>query len=719
MSTIDDLLDAIRQAESGGNNKAVSRAGAKGPYQFMPSTAREFGLEGDDVFDPVKSRVAAKEKVNGLLDQYGGDTPMAIAAYNLGQGNLRKVGGDYNRVPETKNYVNKVLNLLNPISTAQADKTPWTEESLLKDLENNPQPAKSTPWTEEELLKELQATGGDTGGGDTGEWQGSVGNITPESAMSTFLKTAVYDPQKFKDASLGFAMGLGKSAKGVGEFFGGKMTPENQSKWDALKSENDKTGVAGSVGQFASSSVPSIFASLATGGATIPLIAGQAATGLLTTEGDSKDRVFAAGLAGALSGFPAARKIFQERVIPNALDSMSRQKIAEMVKSLSDAFNITIPTINTPVASAPDIAASVGKFSEGIKPTAAMVTTNPDIADLETLARLTNKSEFFNQDSLNKTVIARLLKLKAMSKKVADARLAAVNEITTPMRESAVELARTAGPKQYAGPLRELVTSLKSSPGTRYSKSVKRLTKGAKPFLAKKAKIDPLDIYAYRKELGDALNNTKTLTLDEMANAAKNSAREATLLKQATDQGLNNASEGTWQQYINTHRQGMIPINEGQAWDGVLHKFDVLPQLGEGVPNITPGALRRAILAKTYSKSGRDLLTKTGRSEADKMVNTMNAMERAQSPRAALQGSQTTPLAIALAKKATKLSLPGELLMLSKELISGQSKINAATQNPSKLLDLLTSRLSNKRSISSKYLIPALSAQINRQKDDR
>ena len=715
MSNIDDLLDAIRQAESGGNDKAVSPKGAKGPYQFMPATAREFGLKGDEVFDPVKSRAAAKEKVNGLLDQYGGDTPMAIAAYNLGQGNLRKVGGDYNRVPETKNYVNKVINLLNPISTAKADETPWTEEELLKELQiQNSEPvANSTPWTEEELLKELQIqNSGDTEGGDTGEWQGSVGNITPESAMSKLLNTAY-------DTSLGFAMGLGKPAKGVGEFFGGKMTPENQSKWDALRAENDKTGVAGSIGEFASSSVPSIFASLATGGATIPLIAGQAATGLLTTEGDSKDRVFAAGLAGALSGFPAARKIFQERVIPNALDSMSRQKIAEMVKSLSDAFNITIPTINTPVASAPDIAASVGKFSEGIKPTAAMVTTNPDIADLETLARLTNKSEFFNQDSLNKTVIAGLLKLKAMSKKVADARLAAVNAITTPMRESAVELARTAGPKQYAGPLRELITSLKSSPGTRYSRSVKRLTKGAKPFLAKKAKIDPLDIYAYRKELGDALNNTKTLTLDEMANAAKNSAREAKLLKQATDQGLNNASEGTWQQYINTHRQGMIPINEGQAWDGVLHKFDVLPQLGEGVPNITPGALRRAILAKTYSKSGRDLLTKTGRSEADKMVNTMNAMERAQSPRAALQGSQSTPLALALAKKATKLSLPGELLMLSKELISGQSKINAATQNPSKLLDLLTSRLSNKRSISSKYLIPALSAQINRQKDDR
>ena len=699
MSTIDDLLDAIRQAESGGNDKAVSPKGAKGPFQFMPATAREFGLKGDEVFDPVKSRAAAKEKVNGLLDQYGGDTPMAIAAYNLGQGNLRKVGGDYNRVPETKNYVNKVINLLNPISTAKADETPWTEEELLKELliqnsepvANSTQDSNSTPWTEEELLKELQATGG-----DTGEWKGSTGRITPEE--STILK----------DSSLGFAMGIGKSAKGVGEFFGGKMTPENQTKWDALKAENDKTGIAGSVGEIASSSVPYILASLATGGATVPLMAGQAATGLLTTEGDSKDRVFAAVLAGALSGFPAARKMLQKQIIPNAIDSINQQKIAEMAKSLSGS-----------VASASDIASSVGKFPSGIKPTAAMVTTNPDIADLETLARLTNKSEFFNQDSLNKTVIAGLLKSKSMPKVVADARLAALNSQTTPIRESAVDLARTAGTKQYAGPLRELIASLKSSPGTRYSKSVKKLTTGAEPFLSKKAKIDPLDIYAYRKELGDALNNTKTLTMDEMANAARNSTREATLLKQATDQGLNDASKGTWQQYINTHRQGMIPINEGQAWDKVLQKFDIAPQLSEGVPNIGPGALRRAILAKTYSKSGRDLLTKAGRSEADKMINAMNALERAQSPRAALQGSQTTPLAIALAKKAHKLSLPGELLVLSKDHLNGQSKINAATQNPSELLDLLTSRLSNKRSMFSKYLTPALSAQINRQKDGR
>jgi len=288
MSTIDDLLDAIRQAESGGNNKAVSSAGAKGPYQFMPATAREFGLKGDDVFDPILSRAAAKEKVNGLLDQYGGDTPMAIAAYNLGQGNLRKVGGDYNRVPETKNYVNKVLNLLNPISTAKAEETPWTEEALLKDLENAPpvannsQDAKSTPWTEEELLKELQATGG-----DTGEWQGSTGRIEPvETAMTRFTQ------------------GIGGN---ILKAIGNLPTPETNSfrpaiDWAAregAKGSDRAIGTAGSLGKFIGDMTVAAPATMVPG--ALPMALASGAISGLTTEGDLKDRAMTGGIGSALS----------------------------------------------------------------------------------------------------------------------------------------------------------------------------------------------------------------------------------------------------------------------------------------------------------------------------------------------------------------------------------------------------------------------------------
>ena len=124
MPTLNELLDAIRQVESGGNNRAVSPVGAMGPYQFMPATAKEFGLVGNDVFDPIKARDAAGRKISGLIDEYGGNIEHAIAAYNLGQGNMAKFNNDYTRVPETKNYVNKVLSMLNPIDSANAEEVP-------------------------------------------------------------------------------------------------------------------------------------------------------------------------------------------------------------------------------------------------------------------------------------------------------------------------------------------------------------------------------------------------------------------------------------------------------------------------------------------------------------------------------------------------------------------------------------------------------------------
>lgn len=101
------LLDALRHVESRGNRFAVSPKGARGPYQFMPKTAKEFGLYGDDVFDEQKSRTAAHKKLGGLINRYG--VERGIAAYNMGEGNLEKVGGDYSKFPETAKYVPSVL----------------------------------------------------------------------------------------------------------------------------------------------------------------------------------------------------------------------------------------------------------------------------------------------------------------------------------------------------------------------------------------------------------------------------------------------------------------------------------------------------------------------------------------------------------------------------------------------------------------------------------
>lgn len=61
------LLRSVAITESRGNQFAVSPAGAMGLFQFMPKTASEFGLRGNDAFDPEKAADAAARKLGGLI----------------------------------------------------------------------------------------------------------------------------------------------------------------------------------------------------------------------------------------------------------------------------------------------------------------------------------------------------------------------------------------------------------------------------------------------------------------------------------------------------------------------------------------------------------------------------------------------------------------------------------------------------------------------------
>lgn len=105
--------------ESALNPQAVSRVGAAGLWQFMPSTARMYGLTintlVDERRDPVKSTKAAAKYIKDLYHIYG-DWHLAIAAYNCGPGSLnkaiRRAGGkkDYWKIypylpAETRGYV--------------------------------------------------------------------------------------------------------------------------------------------------------------------------------------------------------------------------------------------------------------------------------------------------------------------------------------------------------------------------------------------------------------------------------------------------------------------------------------------------------------------------------------------------------------------------------------------------------------------------------------
>ena len=103
------LLRSVAITESRGNQFAVSGAGAQGMFQFMPGTARDMGLRGNDVFDPLKSAEAAARYLSMLLQKNGGDLGKALASYNWGIGNVQKYGMAL-MPQETRQYIPKVLS---------------------------------------------------------------------------------------------------------------------------------------------------------------------------------------------------------------------------------------------------------------------------------------------------------------------------------------------------------------------------------------------------------------------------------------------------------------------------------------------------------------------------------------------------------------------------------------------------------------------------------
>jgi soluble lytic murein transglycosylase-like protein len=103
-----NLVRAVIKVESNFNPQAVSRKGAVGLMQLMPSTAR--GLNVTNPFDPQQNVEAGVRHLRSLLDNYSGDLPRTLAAYNAGQGAVDRHRG----VPpyaETRDYVRRITGL--------------------------------------------------------------------------------------------------------------------------------------------------------------------------------------------------------------------------------------------------------------------------------------------------------------------------------------------------------------------------------------------------------------------------------------------------------------------------------------------------------------------------------------------------------------------------------------------------------------------------------
>jgi soluble lytic murein transglycosylase-like protein len=104
-----NLLRAVAQQESGFRSCAVSQKGAMGLMQLMPATAQELGVR--DPFDPAESLLSGARLLKQLLERFGGDTALALGAYNAGPGRVEESGG-VPQIPETIRYVQQILSKL-------------------------------------------------------------------------------------------------------------------------------------------------------------------------------------------------------------------------------------------------------------------------------------------------------------------------------------------------------------------------------------------------------------------------------------------------------------------------------------------------------------------------------------------------------------------------------------------------------------------------------
>jgi soluble lytic murein transglycosylase-like protein len=101
------LVQAVIQTESNWNPFAVSRKGAFGLMQLLPSTAERYGVR--DVFDPAQNVKGGTRYLRDLLDRYHGDLKKSLAAYNAGEQAVQRYGG-VPKYPETRAYVRKVTS---------------------------------------------------------------------------------------------------------------------------------------------------------------------------------------------------------------------------------------------------------------------------------------------------------------------------------------------------------------------------------------------------------------------------------------------------------------------------------------------------------------------------------------------------------------------------------------------------------------------------------
>ena len=114
------LVRAIVRVESNFNPYAISPRGARGLMQLIPATARRFGVS--NVFDPGANLDGGVRYLKYLMNLYGGDLKLSLAAYNAGENAV----ADHNGIPpyrETQDYLRKISEIYPLTATAEQHST--------------------------------------------------------------------------------------------------------------------------------------------------------------------------------------------------------------------------------------------------------------------------------------------------------------------------------------------------------------------------------------------------------------------------------------------------------------------------------------------------------------------------------------------------------------------------------------------------------------------
>lgn len=119
------LVHAIIKVESEYDPRAVSRKGAMGLMQLIPATARRFGVA--NAFDPKQNVEGGVTYLRYLLNLFGGDLALSLAAYNAGENAVLRSGG-IPWIAETRDYVRKVTELYSPRTLVTPAKPPKEKE---------------------------------------------------------------------------------------------------------------------------------------------------------------------------------------------------------------------------------------------------------------------------------------------------------------------------------------------------------------------------------------------------------------------------------------------------------------------------------------------------------------------------------------------------------------------------------------------------------------